>query len=67
MPEDKGERLDAGFRGEFYVKTGIVLLAATVPFSLIILAGPIAILQASIVSIVIFLVIFWVGVKLGLD
>jgi hypothetical protein len=67
VPEDKGERLDAGFRGEFYVKTGIVLLAATVPFSLIILAGPIAILQASIVSIVILLVMFWVGVKLGLD
>ncbi len=60
-------RLDAGFRVEFYVKTGIVLLGATVPFSLIVLAGPIAILQASIVSIVTFLVIFWVGVKLGLD
>ena len=59
--------LDAGFRVEFYVKTGIVLLGATVPFSLIILAGPIAILQASIVSIITFLVIFTVGVKLGLD
>ncbi len=59
--------LDAGFRVEFYVKTGIVLLGATVPFSLIVLAGPVAILQASIVSIVTFLVIFWVGVKLGLD
>ncbi len=43
--------LDAGFRVEFYVKIGIVLLGATVPFSLIALAGPIALLQASIVSI----------------
>ncbi len=59
--------LDAGFRGELYVKTGIVLLGATVPFSLIALAGPIAILQASIVSILTFAVIYWVARKLGLD
>lgn len=59
--------LDAGFRVEFYVKTGIVLLGATVPFSLIALAGPIALLQASIVSIVTFSVIFFTAVKLGLD
>src|ERR1700677_495848 len=43
--------LDAGFRVEFYIKLGIVLLGATLPFTLIILAGPVAILQASIVSI----------------
>lgn len=59
--------LDAGFRVEFYVKTGIVLLGATVPFSLIALAGPVAILQAFIVSIVTFGVIYWTAVKLGLD
>ena len=59
--------LDAGFRVEFYIKTGIVLLGATLPFTLIIWAGPAAILQASIVSIVTFLVIYWVGIKLGLD
>ncbi len=59
--------LAAGFRGELYVKTGIVLLGATVPLSLIALAGPIAILQASIVSIVTFSVIFWVAVRLRLD
>jgi len=59
--------LDAGFRVEFYVKTGIVLLGATLPFTLIIWAGPVAILQASIVSIVTFLVIYWVAIKLGLD
>jgi len=59
--------LDAGFRVEFYVKTGIVLLGATLPFTLIVWAGPVAILQASIVSIATFLVIFFVAVKLGLD
>src|SRR3984957_17777933 len=59
--------MDAGFRVEFYVKTGIVLLGATLPFSLIGWAGPIAILQASIVSIVTFLAIFFTARMLGLD
>src|SRR5579863_1452386 len=59
--------LDAGFRVEFYVKTGIVLLGATLPFTLILWAGPVAILQASIVSIVTFVVIYWAALKLGLD
>lgn len=61
------ERLAAGFRGELYVKTGIVLLGATVPFSLIALAGPVAIFQASVVSLVTFGVIYWTAVKFGLD
>ncbi|WP_214071774.1 putative sulfate exporter family transporter [Mucilaginibacter sp. dw_454] len=59
--------LDAGFRVEFYIKLGIVLLGATLPFTLIIWAGPVAILQASIVSIVTFATIFFVARKLGLD
>jgi uncharacterized integral membrane protein (TIGR00698 family) len=59
--------LDSGFRVEFYIKTGIVLLGATLPFTLILWAGPVAIFQASIVSIVTFLVIFFVGRRLGLD
>ncbi|WP_127752253.1 putative sulfate exporter family transporter [Devosia sp. 1566] len=59
--------LDAGFKGEFYVKTGIVLLGATVPLSLIAKAGPIAILQASLVSLTTFGVIYLVAVRLGLD
>lgn len=59
--------LDAGFRVEFYIKLGIVLLGATLPFTLIIWAGPVAILQASVVSLVTFLVIFFTARKLGLD
>jgi uncharacterized membrane protein YadS len=31
---------DAGFRVEFFIKTGIVLLGATLPFTLILWAGP---------------------------
>ncbi len=59
--------MDAGFRVEFYVKTGIVLLGATLPFSLIAWASPVAIFQASLVSVATFLVIFFVARKLGLD
>lgn len=59
--------LDAGFRVEFYIKLGIVLMGATIPFTLIAWAGPVAILQASIVSIVTFGVIYAVGTHLGLD
>jgi uncharacterized integral membrane protein (TIGR00698 family) len=59
--------MDTGFRVEYYIKTGIVLLGATLPFTLIIWAGPVAIVQASIVSITTFLVIYFVGIKLGLD
>ena len=59
--------MDSAFRVEFYVKIGIILLGATLPFTLLVWAGPVAILQASIVSIVTFLVIYTVARKLGLD
>ncbi len=59
--------MDAGFRVEFYIKTGIVLLGATLPLSLILWAGPIAILQASIVSVVTFGAIYGAARFLGLD
>ncbi len=59
--------MDTGFRVEYYIKTGIVLLGATLPFTLIVWAGPVAIAQASIVSIVTFLVIYFTGKKMGLD
>ncbi|SDT93603.1 conserved hypothetical integral membrane protein [Verrucomicrobium sp. GAS474] len=59
--------LHAGFRVEFYVKTGIVLLGAGLPFTLILWAGPTALLQASIVSLATFFTIYLVGKKLGLD
>ena len=59
--------MDTGFRVEYYIKTGIVLLGATLPFTLIIWAGPVAVTQATIVSLTTFLVIFFMGRKLGLD
>jgi uncharacterized integral membrane protein (TIGR00698 family) len=59
--------MDTGFRVEYYIKTGIVLLGATLPFTLIVWAGPVAIVQASIVSIATFMVIFFVAKAMGLD
>jgi len=59
--------LSAGLRVEFYVKTGIVLLGATLPLTLLASAGPVAIVQAAIVSLVTFGVIYFLAVRLGLD
>src|ERR1700675_3816537 len=59
--------LEPGLRVEFYIKTGIVLLGAGLPLTLIAWAGPVAIVQAGIVSLVTFGVIYFTGVKLGLD
>ncbi len=59
--------LDAGFRVEFYIKLGIVLMGATLPFTLILWAGPVAILQASIVALFTFFVIYWVAIRLGIE
>ncbi|MGB8991895.1 MAG: putative sulfate exporter family transporter [Desulfobaccales bacterium] len=60
--------LDAGFRVEYFIKTGIVLLGATFPITLIVTAGPIALLQATIISVTTCLVIYFVATKFfGLD
>jgi uncharacterized membrane protein YadS len=59
--------MDAGFRVEYYIKAGIVLLGATLPFTLIVWAGPMAVLQATIVSVTTFSVIYFVSLKMGLD
>jgi uncharacterized integral membrane protein (TIGR00698 family) len=60
--------MDSGFRVEYYIKTGIVLLGATLPFTLVIWAGPAAFMQATIISVVTCLTIYFVAKKLfGLD
>ncbi|GMN98895.1 YeiH family protein [Parageobacillus thermoglucosidasius] len=58
---------EAALRTELYVKVGIVLLGATLPFTLIVKAGPVAILQATIIAVVTFATIYFVGSKLVLD
>jgi uncharacterized membrane protein YadS len=59
--------LDSGLRVELYIKTGIVLLGASLPLTLIAWAGPVAIVQAAIVSLTTFGVIYFAAVQLGLD
>lgn len=56
--------LDSALRTEFYVKTGIVLMGATLPFTLIIQSGPVAFLQATIVAVTTFVTIYFVGTRL---
>ena len=56
--------LDAALRTEYYIKTGIVLLGATLPLTLIVSAGPIAFLQATIVSVVTWLTIYFSATRL---
>lgn len=55
--------LGASFRVEYYIKTGIVLLGATLPFTLIFWAGPVAVIQATIISLATCLTIYFVGTK----
>lgn len=60
--------LHQALRTEYYVKTGIILMGATLPFTIILQAGPAAISQALIVSVVTFGVIYFAATKLfGLD
>jgi len=61
-------RMPAWFRSalltEYYIKTGIVLLGATLPLTLIFTAGPIAFLQATIVSITTWLTIYFAATRI---
>jgi len=50
-------------RTEYYIKTGIVLLGATLPLTLIFSAGPIAFVQATIVSVCTWLTIYLAATK----
>lgn len=56
--------MKVSLRTEYYIKTGIVLLGATLPFTLIIKAGPIAMIQATIVSVVTWLVIYFSATRI---
>ncbi|HKJ93373.1 MAG TPA: putative sulfate exporter family transporter [Longimicrobiales bacterium] len=60
--------IEPSLRTEYYIKTGIVLLGATLPLTAIVTAGPIAFLQATIVSLTTWLTMFFVATRVfGLD
>ncbi|MDA8088297.1 MAG: putative sulfate exporter family transporter, partial [Nitrospiraceae bacterium] len=53
---------------EYYIKTGIVLFGATFPITLIVSAGPVALFQATLISVSTCLVIYFMATKVfGLD
>ncbi len=60
--------LDSAFRVEYFIKLGIVLLGATFPITLVLTAGPVAIAQATIISLTTCLAIFFLATRVfGLD
>jgi uncharacterized membrane protein YadS len=62
------QRLKAALRVEFYVKTGIVLLGATFPISLIVSAGGVALTQSAVISVLTAAIIFFMATRVfGLD
>jgi uncharacterized membrane protein YadS len=58
---------NAALRVEYFVKVGIVLLGATFPLTLIATAGPVALGQATFISVLTCLTIFFIGRAFGLD
>ncbi len=58
------EWIKSALRTEYYIKVGIVLLGATLPLTLIFSAGPIAFLQATLVSVFTWLTIFLAATKI---
>jgi uncharacterized membrane protein YadS len=56
--------MKVSLRTEYYIKVGIVLLGATLPLTLIISAGPIAMIQATIVSVVTWLTIYLAATRI---
>jgi uncharacterized membrane protein YadS len=54
-------------RTEFYIKTGLVLMGATIIFSEILRAGALGVLQSVLVVVVVWYFSFWLSKKLRLD
>ncbi|MDN6259889.1 MAG: YeiH family protein, partial [Corynebacterium sp.] len=60
-------RLPAGFRPEFFIKTGLVLHGGTVVLSVILRAAGPAVLQALVLITGVFFFTWWVAGRLGVD
>jgi uncharacterized membrane protein YadS len=61
------DRLAGGFRTEFFIKTGLVLLGASINLATIVSAAGPAIVQAVVLITVVFGFTWWLGGRLGLD
>ena len=61
------DKLESGFRTEFFIKTGLVLLGASVNLTVLATAAGPAIIQALLLISAVFLFTWWLGGVLGLD
>lgn len=61
------DRLERGFRTEFFIKTGLVLLGASINVGVIVSAAGPAVVQAVVLITVVSGFTWWLGGRLGLD
>lgn len=61
------EAFAAGFRTEFFIKTGLVLLGASINLKLLVTAAGPAIIQALLLITIVFGFTWWFGGKLGIE
>jgi uncharacterized integral membrane protein (TIGR00698 family) len=61
------DRLSAGFRTEFFIKTGVVLLGASINLKILVTAAGPSIVQALLLITAVFGFTWWLGGRLGLD
>jgi uncharacterized integral membrane protein (TIGR00698 family) len=61
------DALSSGFRTEFFIKTGLVLLGASINLKVLVTAAGPAIVQALLLISIVFGFTWWLGGRLGLD
>ncbi|GFG53051.1 putative sulfate exporter family transporter [Mycolicibacterium agri] len=61
------DALARGFRTEFFIKTGLVLLGASINLKVLVTAAAPAIVQALLLITIVFGFTWWLGGRLGLD
>ena len=61
------DALSRGFRTEFFIKTGLVLLGASVNLKILVTAAGPAIVQALLLISIVFGFTWWLGGRLGLE
>ena len=61
------DALSRGFRTEFFIKTGLVLLGASINLKVLVTAAGPAIIQALLLITIVFGFTWWLGGRLGLD
>lgn len=61
------DALSRGFRTEFFIKTGLVLLGASINLSVLVTAAGPAVIQALLLISIVFGFTWWLGGRLGLE